>query len=249
MTKGSNNAVKFFVDYVAARNLSIMTKTEWEQLYFYCSVRHRFKQKQLINLTTEELYTIGEKLELDFSKVNQLVKKCYRFECEDARKLNFHELFEQSAIINPNMENKNVKFGITNSLVQERIEEILNKAGIFSDSSYKKNIFTIPTVQFLTLIEKENQSLFTKFQKMKDDFIKKIKDCFSKGKESKMNDLQELINNEDAKTGLNTLVELAKSIAGILNISANSVAELIMKTVKSEDSVLTVMSDKDFSNV
>ena len=128
-----------------------MTKAEWEQLYFYATARALFKTKSLIELSTEDLYTIADKLQIDFSKTTSLVKKCYRFEYADVKKMNFHTLFDKQAILNPSIENKNVKFCVTNSLVQERLEEIFNKAGIFSDTSFKRNIFTIPSIQFLTL--------------------------------------------------------------------------------------------------
>ncbi|MEE1267091.1 MAG: hypothetical protein UHJ46_00695 [Treponema sp.] len=39
--KKSKNAVHFFVDYVKERNVSLMTKAEWEQLYFYCTSKNR----------------------------------------------------------------------------------------------------------------------------------------------------------------------------------------------------------------
>ena len=32
--KKSKNAVHFFVDYVKERNVSLMTKAEWEKFYF-----------------------------------------------------------------------------------------------------------------------------------------------------------------------------------------------------------------------
>lgn len=39
--KKSKNAVHFFVDYVKERNVSLITKAEWEQLYFYCTSKNR----------------------------------------------------------------------------------------------------------------------------------------------------------------------------------------------------------------
>ena len=39
--KKSNNAVHFFVDYVKERNVSLMTKAEWEKFYFYCTSKNR----------------------------------------------------------------------------------------------------------------------------------------------------------------------------------------------------------------
>ena len=39
--KKIKNAVHFFVDYVKERNVSLMTKAEWEQLYFYCTSKNR----------------------------------------------------------------------------------------------------------------------------------------------------------------------------------------------------------------
>ncbi|MBB5219692.1 hypothetical protein HNP77_002074 [Treponema rectale] len=67
--KKSKNAVHFFVDYVKERNVSIMTKAEWEQLYFYCTSKFLYNNKNLIELTADELYNIADTLQVDFSKV------------------------------------------------------------------------------------------------------------------------------------------------------------------------------------
>lgn len=72
-----------FTSYVSKRNISIMSKPEWEQLYFYCTAKCLFNGKSLISLSTQELYEIGRKLNLDFSKVSSLVKKCCRLESEE----------------------------------------------------------------------------------------------------------------------------------------------------------------------
>lgn len=236
--KKSKNAVRFFVDYVKERNVSIMTKTEWEQLYFYATVRAVFKEKNLIELSTEDLYEIADKLQLDFSKTTGLVKKCYRFEYEEVKKMDFHTLFEKQTILNPCVENKNVKFCVTNSLVQERLEEIFNKAGIFSDTSFKKNIFTIPTIQFLTLIEKENQTLLNKLLNKKKDFIQKLKETFNLEEDSKTKEIQNLINKNDAKEVVKSLSEIAVKIANFVNIPQNAVAEVIVNTIREDDTVL-----------
>ncbi|MBB5219691.1 CHASE3 domain sensor protein [Treponema rectale] len=117
-----------------------------------------------------------------------------------------------------------VKFCVTNSLVQERLEEIFNKTGIFSDTSFKKNIFAIPTLQFLTLIEKENQTLVTKLRIKKDEFIEKLKKTLKIDSDSKINEIQNLINKNDAQDAIKSACELASKIAGFINIPQNTIA-------------------------
>ena len=235
----SNNAVHFFVNYVKERNVSIMTKSEWEQLYFYCTAKFIFNEKKLIELSTDDLYEIADKLQIDFSKVTFLVKKCYRFEYKDVKEMNFHALFEKQAILNPVIENKTVRFSVTNSLVQERLEEIFNKAGIFSDTSFKKNIFTIPTAQFLTLIEKENQTLITKLRNNKDVLIQSIKEKLNIDSDSKTKEIQNLINQNDAKNTIKAVSEIASKIASSISVPQNIVAEIIINIISNEDSVLS----------
>ncbi|MBP5464723.1 MAG: hypothetical protein J6Y13_06095 [Treponema sp.] len=72
----------FFMQYVAKRNISIMTKAEWEQLYFYCTVR-ALTHKHLAELKTDDLYAVAKHLSLTFSQVNTLLKKSYRLELEE----------------------------------------------------------------------------------------------------------------------------------------------------------------------
>lgn len=241
--KKSKNAVHFFVDYVKERNVSIMTKAEWEQLYFYCTSKFLYNNKNLIELTTDELYNIADTLQVDFSKVTSLVKKCYRFDYKEVKNMDFHALFEKHAVLNPVMENKMVKFCVTNSLVQERLEEIFNKAGIFSDTSFKKNIFAIPTLQFLTLIEKENQTLVTKLRIKKDEFIEKLKKTLKIDSDSKINEIQNLINKNDAQDAIKSACELASKIAGFINIPQNTIAEVIINTISKDDKVLNAFGN------
>ncbi|MGN0740201.1 MAG: hypothetical protein ACI4LX_08545 [Treponema sp.] len=239
MTK--DDVQKFFINYVEERNISLMTKTEWEQLYFYCTVKSMY-DKQLIELSADDLYEIAENLKIDFSKVTAFVKKCYRFEYDEVKKMTFHSLFENNAIINPVIENKIVKFCVTNSLVQERLEEIINKAGVFSDTSFKKNIFSIPATQFLTLIEKEDQPLITKLRKKKDEFCKIIKEKINGVPDSKIKKIQSLINKNDAKEALKGISYIISGIVNIINIPQNTVSEIIIQTLSDDDKVFKNLS-------
>ena len=61
----SKDTVSFFTQYVAERNIAIMSKPEWEQLYFYCTARTLFPGRKLVSLTVQDLYVIGKTLRLD----------------------------------------------------------------------------------------------------------------------------------------------------------------------------------------
>ena len=176
MDEATKVAFDFFTNYVSERNISIMTKAEWEMLYFYCVAKRMFPGKSLVNLTAQNLYALGEQLRVDFAKVCQLLKKCYQLEYEKVKEMTFHTLFDENAVLDPRIEGGLVKFGVANALAQERIEEILATEGIFSDSSFKKSVFSVPVNGMLMLLDKEKpiDSFFKKLMSIRDTVIKDI---------------------------------------------------------------------------
>lgn len=218
-----------FVEYVANRNISIMTKAEWEQLYFYYTAKFMFEDKSLVSLSTAELYEIGNNLHIDFSKVSSLIKKCYRFEYDSVKNMNFHQLFNNNAILDLNIENDYVKFGVTNSLVQERIEEILSTEGIFSDSSFKKTIFQVPVYGMLKILDNEIPSgkLLEKLKSMKETILSDLKGFFNYADTEEKDlakELENMINRKDLKSVSSFLIAVAK----IINQPLKSLFELVL---------------------
>lgn len=229
--KSQESVFRFFVDYVSNRNVDLITKTEWESLYFYCAARSCFPEKNLVALETADLYKIGEVLNLDFSKVTWLLKKCYRFESKEIKEMTFKELVESSSILKPICDNDFVKFGIVNSLVQFRVEELLNMAGVFSDTSFKKNIFSVPPSQFLRLIEAEDQTLITKLRLKADDFVKKVAKRAGISDSSKIKEMQNLINATAAKSAAKTAVDVIGAVSSVAGIPSNACAKIAIETL------------------
>ena len=229
--KNKESPLRFFVNYVSNRNVDIITKSEWESLYFYCVARKCFPKKNLISLETSDLYKIGEVLNLDFSKVSSLLRKCYRFESDRIKKMSFEQLFESSSILNPICDDAYVKFGIVNSLVQCRMEELFNMAGVFSDTSFNKNIFTVPAAQFLRLVETEEQTLITKLRKKAAAFVAKISETIKDSDQSKIKEIQSLINSTAAKNAAKSIVDVLSGISTITGSAVDIYAKMAMETL------------------
>ena len=238
----SKDTVSFFTQYVAERNIAIMSKPEWEQLYFYCTARTLFPGRKLVSLTVQDLYVIGKTLRLDNGKVVSLLKKCYRFEYEDVRGLSFHDLFEQHAVINPVMEGTCVKFGIVNSLAKERMEELISEAGVFADSSFNRNVLSVSAHALLTLLERENSTMLSKLRSMKKTVISDIRKLFSSGgaSEDKAGQIEDMLNNSTLKS-VEGFVAKASDISGI-PVSSMTKAVMMSLGKNSADAVLSAMT-------
>ena len=237
----------FFINYVRDRNIDIITKSEWESLYFYSTIKYTFPGKSLVSLKTEDLYQLTDILNLDFAKVTSLLKKCYRFERDTLKQKKFKELLDDSSVLTPICEGENIKFSIINSLVQERVEEIMNMSGVFSDTSFKKNIFTVPCKQFLRLIEVEDQSLITKLGKIPEKIEESFKKIRGKDESGKLADIQSMINNKSIKDSCKTLVALAEKIAEVNSLPINTAAKAIIGALSSNKN--NVCNKIDFSGI
>ena len=228
-----------FTKYVSERNISLMTKPEWEQLYFYCTAKYLFANKSLINLSTRDLYELGKHLQIDFSKVTSLLKKCYRFEYDEVKQMNFHQLFQNNAILDLNIENQFIKFGITNSLVQERIEEILSSEGIFSDSSFKKSVFQVPIYGMIRLLDSEipSKNLLKKLKSIKKNVFDDLKNLITSDNEKKgttIKELENIINHKDIKSVSTFILNISKIINTPVKIITDLIMPLLMVDKKNE---------------
>lgn len=240
----SKSAMSFFTQYVEKRNIDIMTKPEWEQLYFYCIARTLFPGRKLVSLTVQDLYVIGKTLRLDNGKVVSLLKKCYRFEYEDVRGLSFHDLFEQHAVINPLMEGTCVKFGIVNSLARERMEEILSEAGVFADSSFNRNVLSVSGHALLTLLEGEDTSMWGKFCSMKDKVVSGMMSLLPKNEhkednENKIRQIEDMLNGST----INSIAGFVEKAAAVTGNPVPAVAKTVLGTFakKSGNAILSAL--------
>lgn len=222
-----------FTSYVSKHNISIMSKPEWEQLYFYCTEKYLFNGKSLISLSTQELYEIGRKLNLDFSKVSSLVKKCYRLESEENDgnpKENdiqdysgqFIELFKTGAILNKHIvEGNYIAFEILNPLVKEKILEILYHKQVFSDSSFNKNVIKLSYDGYLKLIGQDTATIVEKLKSNLGTIVNDIKNLIPKSKnihENESNLLEQatdLINNSKMQKSVGNFVSIISKIYGV----------------------------------
>lgn len=242
-------AFNTFTGYVSARNISIMSKSEWEQLYFYCTAQLMFGDKPLVRLSAKELYQIGSRLQLDFSKVSSLVKKCYRFEYDEVKAMTFHELFKNNAILDLNVENGFVKFGIAYSLVQERIEEILSIEGIFSDSSFKKSVFQVPAYGMIRLLDGEipSKNLLKKLRSVKNTIMSDIKALVKPDDDgstkSAVQELEDMLNRKDLKSVASFIVVAAKAVSQ----PAKTISDIILPRITDNPrKTITEELDLDF---
>ena len=220
--KALESPAAYFIKYVRDRNIDIITKSEWESLYFYCTIKYTFPGKSLVSLKTEDLYKLTDILNLDFAKVTSLLKSCYRFAREETKKMSFRDLFDNGSVLNPICEDNKVIFGIVNSLAKERIEEIMNKAKVLSDNSFRKNLFIVPVNQFLELVENEDKEICNKLEDISSSFKKPLGEILGKENSSKLKEIQDLIKKEKVKTGISSLLTLASSISSISGITVNS---------------------------
>lgn len=222
-----------FTSYVSKRNISIMSKTEWEQLYFYCTAKYLFNGKSLISLSTQELYEIGRKLNLDFSKVSSLVKKCCRLEVEendgnpeenDIQDYSgqFIELFKTGAILNNHIvEGNYIAFEILNPLVKEKILEIIYHKQVFSDSSFNKNVIKLSYDGYLKLIGQNTATIAEKLKSNLGTIVNDIKNLIPKSKnihENESNLLEQatyLINNSKMQKSVGNFASIISKIYGV----------------------------------
>lgn len=205
-------ALDIFTNYVSERNISIMTKAEWEMLYFYCTAKQMFPQTAFITLSAANLYALGVHLQLDSTKVSSLLKKCYRLEYKTVNEMDFIALFKTNAILNMDIDGSFVQFSITNTLAQERVKNILDMEGIFSDASFKKSIFRVPVYGMLMLLDKEHPS---------KNFLNKLKSL----KETVVRDIMNLVKPNDAKESKDITTQLMDAIN---NHELKSAAKFIM---------------------
>ena len=238
-----------FTSYVSRRNISIMSKPEWEQLYFYCTAKCMFSGKSLISLSTKELYEIGRKLNLDFSKVSSLVKKCYRLEQEDNDKNseedgkpNYSEqfigLFKTGAILNNHIvEGHYIAFEILNPLVKEKILEIIYQKQVFSDTSFNKNVIKVSYDGYLRLIGQDTATITEKLKSSIGTIVNDIKNLIPKSKNIKENESNlleqatDLINNSKMQE---TVGNFASAISKIYGVGTSEVGKAIFSFIKNQ---------------
>lgn len=238
-----------FTSYVSKRNISIMSKPEWEQLYFYCTAKWLFNGKSLISLSTQELYEIGRKLNLDFSKVSSLVKKCCRLEVEENDgnpnetdiqdySEQFIELFKTGAILNNHIvEGNYIAFEILNPLVKEKILEIIYHKQVFSDSSFNKNIIKLSYDGYLKLIGQDTATIAEKLKGNIKTIVNDVKTLIPKSKNIHENesDLLEqatdLINNSKMQE---SVANVASIISKIYGVGTGDVGKAIFSFIKNQ---------------
>lgn len=242
------NPWNFMVSYVDNRKINYMNKPEWEQLFIYIWIKTQFN-KPLIQIETKEMYEIAEKFNLEFKQVTTLIKKCNKIDGENTMKtLTFKELIDNNAISNITPAgNLTVRIKLLNSLVYEEVQKILNLNGIYSDTSFSKDILTMPTEGFCKLITgKENFNLKEKSMASVKSLCNKLR-LFFLSKNKKSEDLSDEILTQlktlETVKDIKSLFTIAKTLIDLANPMKSLISSFTFKAVTES------IDEIDFSNL
>ena len=90
----------FLVQYFLDRGLYNCTKSEYEQVIFYCLVKEKFPELNFYQCSAEEIYAIGETLNLDVQKVNKLLRGIpYIKGCQNIQKPEFIDVLCKNILL------------------------------------------------------------------------------------------------------------------------------------------------------
>ena len=239
----------YIVNHVKSHNISYMTKSEWEQLFIYTWIKANYSS-DLSSLSVENLYYIADTFNIDFNQLANIIRKCKRLQnnekSQNKNREEYIEVFKD--LVNKNAfsnfclsDNLSVKFKILNPIVQSELEKIFNILGIFSDTSFSKDIVTITTDSFLELTGTK-KTLSEKIKSVLSGIKANVKDYFEI-KETNTDTIQEIHTEIEKAKSKQTIAELVSVLKTLTKFKVN-----LSKIVKE---ILTAVfaNKEDFTNI
>ena len=154
----------FLVQYFLDRGLYNCTKSEYEQVIFYCLVKEKFPELNFYQCSAEEIYAIGETLNLDVQKVNKLLRGIpYIKGCQNIQKPEFIDvLCKNIDSLDFNHKKAEVSFVINNPLEKEIILKRFSEKNVVYDFSFNKNLLKISINHLFKNLMEQEKNTFSK---------------------------------------------------------------------------------------
>ena len=155
----------FLVQYFLDRGLNNCTKSEYEQVIFYWLVKEQFPEFNFYQCSVEEMYAIGETLNLDIQKVNKLLRGIpYIKGCQNIQKPEFIDvLCKNIESLDWTQKKTEFSFVINNPLEKEIILKRFSEKNIVFDFSFNKNLLKLSIDHlFKNLMEQEKDTFSEK---------------------------------------------------------------------------------------
>ncbi len=141
-----------FDEYIIRRNLKMMTKTEWEMLWFSKYCQSKYKINSLSKLKSTQIGELSDELGLTYSQISSLIRNSIVIDREFDE--SFVEMLNSSLTKGSFKLDKNgdVYFDVSNALLLEHFRRKLRDNNIFQDTSFNKNIITLSADNYLMLV-------------------------------------------------------------------------------------------------
>ena len=154
----------FLVQYFLDRGLNNCTKSEYEQVIFYWLVKEQFPEFNFYQCSAEEMYAIGETLNLDIQKVNKLLKGIpYIKGCQNIQKPEFIDvLCKNIESLDCTHKKAEVSFVVNNPLEKEIILKRFSEKNVVYDFSFNKNLLKLSTDHLFKNLMEQEKNIFSK---------------------------------------------------------------------------------------